>query len=75
MKGSENEGADQRPPLRFKEKEVLKLLSQGKTIAEIADAMMLVTFSVRTILRNMQLKLGFNSMVELRNYAREQEFL
>lgn len=75
MTGVENESADQRPPLRIKEKEVLNLLSQGKTIAEIADAMMLVSFSVRTILENMKLKLGFNSLVELRNYAKEQELL
>jgi DNA-binding NarL/FixJ family response regulator len=57
--------------LTQRELEILRLIKEGRTSAEIADAIYLSVYTVETHRRNINLKLGIKNPVELVNKAIE----
>ncbi len=75
MKAYKNDPPKTAVPLSYREKVVLELLVQRKTIAEIAEAIMLVPLSVKSLLKNIKRKLNLSTRAELVNYAIEQNLI
>jgi len=61
-----------RPKFTKREKQILKLIAQGKTTALIADELYLSPLTVETHRRNMMQKLDVKNAIELINTATEQ---
>ncbi|MGN7987868.1 response regulator [Pedobacter sp. 22226] len=61
-----------RPKFTRREKEILRLIAQGKTTTGIADELFLSPLTVETHRRNMMQKLDVKNSIELINMATEQ---
>ena len=75
MKDAGNERADQTLSLTYPEREVLNLMAQNKTYAEIATEMMLVPQTVYTIVKNIRVKFNLYSKQEPVNVAKEKKLI
>jgi DNA-binding NarL/FixJ family response regulator len=62
-------GKKQPELLSSREKEVLQLLANGKSVKEIADLLFISTHTVRRHRENIMKKMNFKGMVELLKYA------
>ncbi|WP_316734980.1 response regulator transcription factor [Pedobacter aquatilis] len=61
-----------RPKFTKREKQILQLIAQGKTTANIAEELFLSPLTVETHRRNMMQKLDVKNSIELINIATEQ---
>lgn len=61
-----------RPKFTKREKQVLKLIAEGKTTTAIAETLFLSPLTVETHRRNMMQKLNVKNSIELINLAHEQ---
>ncbi|GAB3563427.1 response regulator transcription factor [Spirosoma luteolum] len=59
--------------LSRREKEIVQWLISGKTAEQIADALCITYETVKSHRKNIYLKLGINSLIELVQFSREQE--
>ena len=57
------------PPLSDREKEVLRLLAEGKAMKEVAAELGLSTKTIETHRKHIMAKLPIESMAELTKYA------
>ena len=55
--------------LTEREKEVIKQLADGKTNAQIADNLCISIHTVKSILENIYLKIGFHNRVQIAIWA------
>jgi len=60
------------PKFTKREKQILQLIAQGKTTAQIADELFLSPLTVETHRRNMMQKLDVKNAIELINTATER---
>jgi two-component system, NarL family, response regulator NreC len=63
------EGGPGVPTLSSREREVLQLTAEGRTMKEIASALNVSVKTIETHRRQLMLKLGVNSVAELTKYA------
>jgi DNA-binding NarL/FixJ family response regulator len=66
---SELTGSLQRDKLTLREKEVVRLVSQGKTSSQVGEQLSISTRTVEKHRSNIMMKLGFKSQSELIRYA------
>ena len=58
-----------------REKEIIKLIYEGKTSQSIADALFISQYTVDTHRKNLMLKTGCRNAIELAKYYRDNELL
>ena len=66
---------DQKEILTIREKEVLKLLAEGKRTNEIADALYISPYTVRRHRSNIMEKLAIKTLTDLLKYAISQSYV
>lgn len=71
---SANNSAEKKPILTKRQREILKLVGQGKTNQEIADALFIGKMTVATHRKNMIKKLNLQGAGELLRYALERKY-
>ena len=72
---SVNEEQPRSPKITRREKEIILLLSQGKSTQEIADQLFLSFLTVQTHRRNLLAKFQVKNVIELLNIVKKNELL
>ena len=62
-------------PLTDREKDVIRLIAEGKSTAEMAEALFLSTLTIETHRKNIYTKLGMNKVASLVRYAIDEGLL
>jgi len=70
-----NERLEVAPTLTLREREILRLLSEGNTMKEVADRLCLSFETVHSYTKNLRAKLGCNNVASLVKAAMEQHWI
>lgn len=70
-----NERLEVAPTLTLREREILRLLSEGNTMKEVADRLCLSFETVHSYSKNLRAKLGCNNVASLVKAAMEQHWI
>ena len=75
VRGQLNGRVEAAPMLTLREREMLRLLSEGYTMKEIADRLCLSFETVHSYSKNLRIKLGCNNVASLVKAAMEQHWI